>query len=56
LKISVGNRQGDIFREIVFKDIMLTGLEAPGELKYDDNEAASITVKFKSDWATELNA
>ena len=27
-----------------------------GELKYDDNEAASITVKFKSDWATELNA
>lgn len=56
LKILVGNRQGDVFREIVFKDIIMTGLEAPGELKYDDNEAASITVKFKSDWATELNA
>ena len=57
LKISIGNRQGDIYREIIFKDVILFGgIEANDDLDYESNDLVELTVKFKSDWAKELNA
>lgn len=55
LKVSIGNRRGDIFREVVFNDIMLTGLDIPGEFSYDSTEIQQVSIKFKSDWAKEIN-
>jgi hypothetical protein len=57
LKVSIGNRAGDIFREIVFHDVMFYGgLGAWSELEYNNNDALELEVKFVSDWATEVNA
>lgn len=51
MKICIGNRQGDIFHEIVFHDVMIMGgIENFGELNYDTADALQITVKFASDW------
>ena len=57
LKIAVANRAGDIIREIVFKDVMLSGsLEGMADLDYESNDAIELTVKFKSDWWQETLA
>ena len=57
LKVSIGNRAVDIFREIVFHDVMFYGgLGAFSELEYQNNDALELEVKFVSDWATEVNA
>lgn len=57
MRILVGNRAGDVYRKIVFKDVMLAGpIEATDEYNYDTNsEAVQLTVKFKSDWWQEEN-
>lgn len=56
-KISIGNRAGEIYREILFKDVMMFGGIEGGqdELNYDTKEHVDITVKFRSDWAEEVN-
>ena len=57
LKVSIANREGDIFQEIVFKDIMMNGpLEYDGALDYTDGGALELTVKFVSDWWDEVVA
>ena len=57
LKIRVANRQGDIYQDIVFKDVMINGaLEVAGDLDYTSDEALSLKVKFVSDWWTETIA
>lgn len=57
LKISIANRVGDIYREIVFKDVMMSeGLDTTDELTYDGVDAIELTVKFKSDWWRETNS
>lgn len=54
LKISIANREGDIYQEIVFKDIMMNGpLDYPGDLDYTNDEALQVKAKFKSDWWDE---
>ena len=54
LKISIANREGDIYQEIVFKDIMIAGpLEYDGGLDYTADDALTLKVKFKSDWWEE---
>lgn len=57
MRILVGNRAGDVYRKIVFKDVMLAGpIEATDEYNYDTNsEVVQLTVKFKSDWWQEEN-
>ena len=56
-KISIGNRTGDIFREIVYHDVMLYGdMSSWATLDYTSNEPLELEVHFKSDWATEINA
>lgn len=55
LKISVANAVGDIYREIVFKDVMMNGdLGGLEEYNYETADAAELTVKFVSDWWKEL--
>lgn len=54
LKVSVANREGDIYQEIVFKDVMLNGsLTYGGDLEYTADDALTLTVKFRSDWWDE---
>jgi hypothetical protein len=51
LKVSIANREGDIFQEIVFKDVMLNGLSGGiSDLDYTSDDALTVTVKFRSDW------
>lgn len=53
--ISVANRRGDIYHEVIFKDIMISGaFTGYGDgFDYTNNEAAELDVKFKSDWWQE---
>lgn len=55
LKVSIANQAGDIYREIVFKDVMI--MDSLGgnqeDLDYDSTDAQELTVKFRSDWWTE---
>lgn len=58
MRIVIGNRAGDIYREVIFKDIMINGpIEGMGEtLDYTQGgEVMELTVKFKSDWWQEMN-
>jgi hypothetical protein len=57
LKVSIANREGDIYQEVVFKDIMINGaLEFDGGLDYTADDALNLKVKFVSDWWEELVA
>lgn len=53
LRISEANRDGTIWRSVVFHrgfPVDITGLDA---LEYTNNEARKLTVKFRADWWEE---
>ncbi len=56
LRVVVANRKGDIIKDVIFKDMILSKLNAPGEYDYTSTDAAQIEVVFKSDWATDKDA
>lgn len=57
LKVSIGNRAGDIYREILYHNLMMFGgVEGLSTLDYGTNDPIELTVKFKSDWASETLA
>lgn len=57
LKISIANRDGDIYQEVVFKDVMMAGpVEIDGDLAYDNDEALKAKIKLRSDWWEEVVA
>lgn len=57
LKISVANREGDIYQEVIFKDVMMNGdLDFDGALDYTAGDALNLKVKFVSDWWDETVA
>ena len=58
MKISIANQAGDIYREIVFKDVMMNGdiSGSQEDLDYESADALELTVKFKSDWWKETMA
>lgn len=57
MKVSIANRQGDVFQEIVFKDVMIAdGVSNFNELNYDTGDALTISCKFISDWWTDTMA
>jgi hypothetical protein len=57
LKVSVANREGDIYQEVVFKDVMMAGpVEFEGSLDYTADDALTAKVKFVSDWWEETVA
>ena len=58
IKVSIGNRAGEIYREILYKDVMLFGGLGGDldDLNYTENAHVELEVKFRSDWAEEINA
>ena len=57
LRASQANRNGDIIKDVVFKDVMISGgITNFGEFNYDTSDALEITVKFVSDWWTDVDA
>lgn len=57
LKVRVANRAGDVYQEIMFKDVMIAGpLETDGGLDYTADDALTLKVKFVSDWWEEVVA
>jgi len=57
VNIAIANRAGDIYHEIILKDVMMNGeMNGIDELSYDAGEAAELTVKFVSDWWQEKKA
>lgn len=57
LKVSIANRAGDIFQEIVFKDVMMNGaVDIDGGLDYTADDAVVAKAKFVSDWWEETVA
>lgn len=57
LKVVVANRAGDIFKEIIYKDIMLAeGLTGFDELDYNSNDIVQMSFKLVSDWAEDTDA
>ena len=56
MRVCVANRAGDVIKEVIFKDIMLSGnVDGLGSLDYSSNDPVNITVKFKSDWWEDIN-
>lgn len=55
LKVSIANKDGDIYHEIVFKDVMINGDLGGGfeDLDYESSDALEMTVKLVSDWWSE---
>ena len=58
MDIAIANRRGDIFHEVIFKDVMMNGAIGGdfGELDYDSGSAVTIEVPFVSDWWEETMA
>ena len=57
MKIKIANRAQDVYREIIFKDVMMKeGFKIQDELNYESNDIQPLEVKFVSDWAIETNA
>ena len=57
LEIKIANRKGDVYEDVVFKDVMLAdSIDGLNEYNYDTREAQELTVKFKSDWWTDVDA
>lgn len=57
LRVVVGNRVGDIYEDVIFKDVMLAGpIEGPGSYDYTNHEPIELTVKFRSDWWSDTDA
>lgn len=57
LKVQIGNRAGDIYRQVIFKDVIISGpINMGGEYSYESPEdILQLEVKFKSDWWEEIN-
>jgi len=56
LTVMIGNRVGDIYEQITFKDVMLNGpITGLDELNYDTLDAVELTVKFRSDWWDDVD-
>ena len=56
-KVVIANRAGDIFKEVIYKDVMLIeGLSGFDELDYTSNDHVDLEFKLKSDWADDTDA
>lgn len=57
LRVKIANRAGDVFEDVCFKDVMLSApVEGPGTLDYNSDDVQNLTVKFRSDWWTDVDA
>lgn len=54
LEIKIANREGDVYWDVIFKDVMMNGgIEGLADFEYETGDAQQITVKFISDWWQE---
>lgn len=57
LRVVIANRAGDIYEDVVFKDVMLAGpVDGIGSYDYNNDDVLTLTTKFKSDWWTDTDA
>jgi hypothetical protein len=55
VRIAEANRDGSIWRSVLFHDVLLTGVTGADSLEYTNNEARKLQIKFRSDyWDEEL--
>ena len=50
MTIAQGNRNGDVWRSVIFRDVMLTGVTNLDTLDYTSNEALTLQCTFRSDY------
>ena len=53
MHISEANRDGTVWREVIFKDVFITGLSGLETLDYASSEARQLTVTFRADYWEE---
>lgn len=53
LRIAEANRDGTVWRSVIFHKVMITNVEGINELNYDNREARTLTVTFRADWWDE---
>ena len=53
MHISEANRDGTVWREIIFKDVFITGLSGLDSLDYTSSEARTLQVSFRADYWEE---
>jgi len=53
MHISEANRDGTVWREVIFKDVFLTSITGLETLDYNSSEARQLTVTFRSDYWDE---
>lgn len=57
LRVKIANRAGDVYEDVIFKDVMLAdSISGPDEYNYETLDAQELEVKFKSDWWTDADA
>ena len=56
LKVVITNRAGDIFKEVIYKDVILIdSLSGLDELNYDSNDHVDLEFKLKSDRVDDID-
>lgn len=50
MRIAEANRDGNIWRSIIFHNVMLTGCTGLSDLNYTSNDAAQLTCTFRCDY------
>lgn len=57
MHLRVANRVGDVYHDVVMKDVMLTGaVVLSADYDYSADDALELEVKFRTDWWDEVNA
>lgn len=58
MNLAIANRAGDIYHEIIYKDVIMNGDFSGSftDLDYSSNEACTIEIPFVSDWWIETIA
>lgn len=57
LHLKVANRVGDVYHDVLMKDVMLVGSVVPtADYDYAADDALELEVKFRTDWWDEKNA
>jgi hypothetical protein len=56
MHISEANRDGTVWREVIFKDVFITALAGLDTLDYNSSDARQLTVTFRADYWEEKTA
>ena len=52
----IHNRAGDIYKQVTYHDVILTEVSGVGSFDYTDTNLKTLSIKFKSDWADDIDA